>query len=98
MRQILVNCVSVVTTHMSLSTHYVHPSFESSMPAGTKSLNIQFTWASYHMFLLPLSITCYHSLICIFQVFFPFIVAGFGTVGAGMVLDIVQVHVYYSLL
>jgi len=24
-------------------------------------------------------------------VFFPFIVAGFGTVGAGMVLDIVQV-------
>ena len=26
------------------------------------------------------------------QVFFPFIIAGFGTVGAGMVLDIVQVN------
>lgn len=27
------------------------------------------------------------------QVFFPFIIAGFGTVGAGMVLDIVQVNI-----
>jgi len=30
------------------------------------------------------------------QVFFPFIIAGFGTVGAGMVLDIVQVIINRS--
>lgn len=29
-----------------------------------------------------------------FQVFVPFLIAGFGTVGAGLVLDIVQVNVF----
>ncbi len=33
-----------------------------------------------------------------FQVFFPFLVAGLGMVGAGLVLDIVQVSYFNSLL
>lgn len=40
------------------------------------------------------------SLAIALQVFFPYIIAGFGTVGAGMVLDIVQVKHFnkYSII
>lgn len=63
----------------------------------------------YYM-LVPLIIKSWHYIISLvwmgilspcswfWQVFFPFIVAGFGTVGAGMVLDIVQVntpHIFF---
>ena len=49
---------------------------------------------SYEIDLIDKSNQSEHILSLSFQVFIPFLIAGFGTVGAGLVLDVVQVSLF----